>query len=383
MSWQLLREWPPGYGGVERVAHQIACIWHEPVFSLVAKRSARKLPDPLAVFYPRVDLARVRLGRLLFALPTLALCRLLASTEPLHVHLPCPGVLALTVLARLIRPRRRISLHWHAFLDSRGFLGGPLLALYQAAAMQVARRLDLVITTSPVLLEALRHAGVPNSRLALLPCALTAEVEEQASHFWEHRNARLQLASNRLPPALTGRLIVIGRLGTYKRIDWLLRAMAEAPAVQELHVVGDGSSRHQLQRLAARLSLPHQRVLFHGRLGETAKQQLLSQMDVLVLPSDRCNEAFGLVQLEAMACGVPALAYCLPRSGMHWVSALPALPWSGAPADLAALLQRLLTDPVLHARACIEARQRYEEEFALTVWHRHWAHLASVGVANG
>ena len=39
--WQLLREWPPGYGGIERVAHEMATFWRAPVFSLDAQNLSR------------------------------------------------------------------------------------------------------------------------------------------------------------------------------------------------------------------------------------------------------------------------------------------------------------------------------------------------------
>jgi glycosyltransferase involved in cell wall biosynthesis len=107
---------------------------------------------------------------------------------------------------------------------------------------------------------------------------------------------------------------------------------------------------------------------------------LLRSADLLVLPADRCNEAFGIVQLEAMACGVPAVAFDLPRSGMHWVSQLPALPWSGRPHDLAALLQRLMSSADLQHQASHQARQRYEQQFSLTIWRQR---LHQLGLAHG
>ena len=54
---------------------------------------------------------------------------------------------------------------------------------------------------------------------------------------------------------------------------------------------------------------------------------------MLVLPSDSSNEAFGIVQLEAMAAGRIALAFDQPRSGM--VGRAPArLPWTQTPEGL-------------------------------------------------
>ena len=73
---------------------------------------------------------------------------------------------------------------------------------------------------------------------------------------------------------------------------------------------------------------------FHGRLPELEKQAQIVASDVLVLPSDRSNEAFGIVQLEAMAAGRIALAFDQPRSGMGWVGQLSGLPWSQSPEGL-------------------------------------------------
>jgi glycosyltransferase involved in cell wall biosynthesis len=169
------------------------------------------------------------------------------------------------------------------------------------------------------------------------------------------------------------RLISIGRLDSYKRVDWLIEDLAAAqrllpadgPSLQ-LAVVGDGPDRAALERQAA--ALAPGRVTFHGRVDERAKQALLAQADLLVLAANRCNEAFGIVQLEAMACAVPALALEHPRSGMAWVSRTAALPWDGRRSSLPVLIARLASEPPLLARARRAAHERYQGQFARRVW---------------
>ena len=107
---------------------------------------------------------------------------------------------------------------------------------------------------------------------------------------------------------------------------------------------------------------------FHGRLSELQKQDQIAASDVLVLPSDRSNEAFGIVQLEAMAAGRIALAFDKPRSGMGWVGRLPGLPWTQTPKGLLEVLQRLADQPTLRQQLSLQSRERYRTLFARRVW---------------
>ncbi len=362
--WQLLREWPPGYGGVERVAHELAEAWQAQgrsavVFSLAVLSPAEAGPDPLPVAYRRVSLPSAALGRLLVPWPSRRLFRLLTAPEPLHAHLPCPAVLALALIARLLRPRRAISLHWHSFLEPAPTPAGRLFGAYQWLAERLLPWFSRIITTSPVLQAELIAAGAAPAALRVLPCSLPALLEQQAAPI-----AAAHLAA---PPAPGLRLISIGRLDSYKRVDWLIEALAAVPdAGVTLDVLGDGPDRPALERQAA--ALAPGRVRFHGRVDEATKLALLARADLLVLAANRCNEAFGIVQLEAMACAVPAVAFQHPRSGMAWVSQLEALPWPGRREALPLLIRRLAADPALLARARRAAHQRYREQFARAVW---------------
>ena len=59
---QLLREWPPGYGGVERVAHELASVWGGAVYSLDVQRQAasgRESFDLFALVFQGEDRATI------------------------------------------------------------------------------------------------------------------------------------------------------------------------------------------------------------------------------------------------------------------------------------------------------------------------------------
>lgn len=174
------------------------------------------------------------------------------------------------------------------------------------------------------------------------------------------------------------RVLFIGRLGSYKRLDWLLISLAKVNRAWSLDVVGDGPRRADFEALSDELmaSRSDQVVHFHGQLSEADKLRQLLAADLLVLPSESSNEAFGIVQLEAMAAGLPALAFQRWRSGMGWVCNLPDLDWSQTPEDLALVLQKLAEDPGLLRHLGRQARLRYQQLFSRAIWLdqlSHWS----------
>ena len=101
------------------MAHELSNCLGGVTYSLDVQGHAFLREDALRVTYPRKRLRSVGvIGRLHLPLPSRLLISLLASSEPLHGHLPSPGVLFLLVLARLLRPRRMVTAHWHCFLET-------------------------------------------------------------------------------------------------------------------------------------------------------------------------------------------------------------------------------------------------------------------------
>ncbi|WP_244276929.1 glycosyltransferase [Synechococcus sp. GEYO] len=168
------------------------------------------------------------------------------------------------------------------------------------------------------------------------------------------------------------RVLFIGRLDSYKRVDWLLQALSCLHLPWELVIVGDGPRRSYFHQLSLQLfgSDSNHLVCFKGRLSEKNKLDQLAIADILVLPSDKSNEAFGIVQLEAMAAGIPSLAFQCPRSGMAWVAQLPDLDWSQTPNGLVDVLYRLASDRPLCSHLGLQARSRYLELFSRDIWLR-------------
>jgi glycosyltransferase involved in cell wall biosynthesis len=106
-----------------------------------------------------------------------------------------------------------------------------------------------------------------------------------------------------------GKTIVIGATKSLESVyglEYLIRAFAKLqnPGLRLL-LVGDGSLRPKLERLAAELKIAD-RLEFAGRAAPNEIPAYLRRMDILVNPSLR--ESFGVSVLEAQACEIPVIA---------------------------------------------------------------------------
>jgi len=106
-------------------------------------------------------------------------------------------------------------------------------------------------------------------------------------------------------------LLTLGRLSSeeqYKGHDEILEILPdlaeEVPDVSYL-VCGDGDDRSRLERKAERLGVAD-RTVFAGYVPEEEKEDHYRLADAFVMPGR--GEGFGIVYLEAMACGVPVVA---------------------------------------------------------------------------
>ena len=138
------------------------------------------------------------------------------------------------------------------------------------------------------------HRKVPESKVTLVPGAVDlARFHPDGPR--EAQRGRFNLGSG--PLVLTVRRLV-ERMG----IDLLIRAAAEVPGLQ-LAIGGEGPQRAELEALASSLKV---NARFLGYVPDDDLPSLYRSADLFVLPT-RELEGFGLVAIEAMACGTPAM----------------------------------------------------------------------------
>jgi phosphatidylinositol alpha-1,6-mannosyltransferase len=169
-----------------------------------------------------------------------------------------------------------------------------------------------------------------------------------------------------------GRLVVsVSRLVPRKGMDTLIRAATKlAPAHPDLTVAiaGTGRDHLRLQRLIRRADAP---VRLLGHVAEFDLPSLYGCADVFAMCcrtrwAGLEQEGFGIVFLEAAACGVPSVAGA-SGGAAEAVEDGETGAVVGEPADpelVALAIGRLLDDPALASRQGQAARRRAETEFA-------------------
>lgn len=153
-------------------------------------------------------------------------------------------------------------------------------------------------------------------------------------------------------------------------LDDLISAL---PAVTCTELVVVGGQCERLRALAARLGVAD-RVSFLGRVPHSEMPALFRSADVVACPQWR--EAFGVVPLEAMACGVPVVVSAvggLAESVVHDVTGLHVRPRD--PAQLARALRSLLGDDTRRQELGAAGQDRTHVRYA---WDRVALDVAGV-----
>ena len=226
-----------------------------------------------------------------------------------------------------------------------------MLRLYRPFLDRLLRSTKAVIAATPAHFTSSRQLGAAQGRASfhVIPYGL------DLSRFRE----RPALADE-LRRRYGDRFLIfsLGRHVYYKGFAFLIRALADLPDAV-LVLGGQGPLTETLRRAAAEAGV-EPRVHFAGRIPDVDLPAYYHASDVYCLPSVERAEAFGIVQVEAMASGRPVVC-CELGNGVSWVNQDGVTGLVVPPADpgaLAAALRRLQDSPELRSKLGAQARER-------------------------
>ena len=250
-----------------------------------------------------VSVTRVPTKAVLFSTPVCP--RLLKEIRNSHadiVHLHLPNPLASLTFLMSRNPAALVITYHSDTVRQRALelISRPLLHA-------ILRRSSAIIATSPHYRDSSPMLRKYRQRTVVIPYGIDTQ-QFETCRLQEMEAVRRQFGS----PLV----IAVGRLVYYKGFEYLIRAMHTVEA--RLVIIGDGPLRSQLCNLTTKLNLTG-KVAFLGEIDNSRLPAFYKASDLFVLPSVARSEAFGIVQIEAMAAGLPVINTDLD-SGVPFVS---------------------------------------------------------------
>ena len=264
------------------------------------------------------------------------------KADVLHFHFPYP-IASIGYL--LTRPRGKVVVTFHNAIVRQKFLG----RLLRPVEILFLKKADVIIAGSPQMIENSEILKQFRHKCRVIPLGIDINRFGPLKDWRDVKKIRSKY-SERI-------ILFVGRLVHYKGVEYLIRAMRAVDA--SLLVIGDGKLRCKLEELTEHLSLSD-RVHFLGEVTDEVLPAYYHACDVFVLPSISPAEGFGLVQIEAQACGKAVISTSLPTGvpfvNLHQKTGLVVPPKN--PDALADAINRLLDDSALRERYESHAMER-------------------------
>ncbi|WMW24385.1 glycosyltransferase family 4 protein [Methanolobus sediminis] len=229
--------------------------------------------------------------------------------------------------------------YWYEYMGRIGFFGRIIERI-------VSRISSNVIAVSEMTKKNLESLGLDGQKIAIVSNGIDLD--------------RI-LAS---PPVNeTCDILFIGRLIKEKNVDMLLKSMTKikkkCPAVK-LHVIGQGPEKEKLLTLVENYDIPDNTKFFDFMEYEELLGRIKASK-VLVLPSSR--EGFGIVVVEAFACGTPVVTVKAKRNAAQYlINSSCGCVVELEPDAIADSIKKILQNNSIHqdmSRAAVEKSKNY------------------------
>lgn len=229
------------------------------------------------------------------------------NKDVLHFHMPFP----LGDIAYLLSGYKgKVVIWWHSDIVRQK----KLMKLYRPIMEKFLNRADTIIVATKGHIDGSDYLPKYKDKCVIIPYGVDKRIEEESDRYSDR-----YIEQHKMTPTSSKllKMLFVGRLVYYKGCEILLKAFKEVDNA-ELTIIGDGELRAKLENEAVKYNMTS-KVHFLGNVEEERLFNAFEECDVFILPSIAKSEAFGLVQIEAMAYGKPVINTNLP-SGVPYVS---------------------------------------------------------------
>jgi glycosyltransferase involved in cell wall biosynthesis len=234
----------------------------------------------------------------------------------------------------------RIALYWHGDISKYK----KLLWLYKSFLITLIKKSAAVIAPTSIHLDQSVFSSLFLGKKYVIPFPLNINCERSEYKFFENKKV----------------IFSCGRLIYYKGFENLIEAAIYLPDSCVIKIAGDGPLRGQLQNKIEGLHLT-EKVFLLGRISDEDLSKELKECYLFCLPSNNAAEMFGVVQVEAFACGKPVVSTNIARSGVSEVNINGTTGYTvevNNPKDLADAIKKLLEDELLYEEFSYKAIER-------------------------
>ena len=268
------------------------------------------------------------------------------SGDILHIHEPFPLADLSLLFFPLIRKNfSKIVVSWHSDIIRQKWV----LFFYRKYIHRFLKTVDKIIISNPNLITNSDFLPLYRDKCVVIPIGINLDwVNSSSATKQAHKNPII---------------LFVGRLVYYKGTEYLIDAMKSVPSAT-LIIIGSGPLEKLLINKIKGLDL-QSRIKIIPEVDEETLHRYYKTCDLLVLPSVEKSETYGIVQIEAMACGKPVICTDLNTGttfiNQHDITGLVVPPRNSK--SLSEAINKLIDDNELRLRLGERGRERALNEF--------------------
>ena len=334
--------YPPISGGIEKNINLICRYLKKdniPVEVLIANRSFR---------HEHIDIDGIPVtkvgqwGRFMSAPITRGFSKFIQSSSANIFHFHHPNPTAELAYLRAGAPGKMV-VTYHSDIVRQALIS----PFYRPFLMKFLSHASSILVTSPIYLETSAVLASFKDKCKVVPLGIELDAFQETQLI----SANAQSLRAEYPAELL--ILFVGKLRYYKGLHVLIQAMKNVPNAKLL-VVGSApkaGGEQEYRQLIESHQLQN-RIFLLGEVPDNELNGYYHACDVFCLPSILRSEAFGLVQLEAFACGKPVISSNL-NTGIRFVNQHNLTGYLFEPNNVNALAETL--------NLCVQKRSKLAE----------------------
>lgn len=210
----------------------------------------------------------------------------------LHIHEPFPWAdLALRLLPGIRKNFSKVVVSWHSDIIRQKWV----LSVYKKYIINLLNVADKIIVSNDSLIKNSSFLPEYKSKCTVIPIGTDIS--------WA-KKSQIKVDFEKISAEKS--ILFVGRLVYYKGIEYLIEAMSSINKAH-LTIIGSGPLKNRIIQQIKNLNLQN-KVFLIPEVDETKLHMYFNECDIFVLPSVEKSETYGIVQIEAMACGKPIIS---------------------------------------------------------------------------